>query len=200
MSTPTDDEPTTAALIAAVQDLALAAGHTPAVVSVYGDLMLTAVVLYDDRDTSREDSTADAVLEAADRELPFPYRAEMGRWIDANWSRLVDAANVLDALRDAVPNLLPDPVPGASAYRAAGEWLALDAGESTAAVAWAGAVAEARWIRLMTGREVGWDELTASNPVARAAGRWMPEPERDRLRDWIFESWDRVDDLATASI
>lgn len=192
-------EPTTAALIAAVQDLALAAGHTPAVVSVYGDLMLTAVVLYDDRDTSREDSTADAVLEAADRELPFPDRAEMGRWIDSNWSRLVDAANVLDALHDAVPNLLPAPVPGAAAYRAAGEWLALDAGETCAGVTWAGAVAEACWIRLMTGEVPAWDELTASNAPARAVPRWLPEAERDRLRDWVFESWEQVDDMASAS-
>ncbi|WP_071286330.1 hypothetical protein [Mycolicibacterium llatzerense] len=189
------DEPTTSALITAVQDIALAAGLAPAVVAVYGGLMATIAAV--EGDPVPADSP---VLIAAQAELQFHGTAALGAWIYAEWDRIANAGWVLDAVRDAVPNLLPDPVPGASAYRAAGEWLALDAGESTAAVAWAGAVAEARWIRLMTGREVSWDELTAANAPARAVPRWLPEAEMTRVRDWIFESWGQVDDMASASI
>jgi hypothetical protein len=177
-----------------VQDLALAAGHAPAAVAVYGGLM--AAIAAVEGDPVPADSP---VLIAAQAELQFHGTAAMGAWIYAEWDRIANAGWALDALREISGETFPAPIPGAAAYRTAGEQLALDAGESCAAVAWAGAVAEARWIRLMTGLEVSWDELTAGNPVARAVPRWLPEPERDRVRDWIFESWEQVDDMASAT-
>ncbi|SLJ22823.1 Uncharacterised protein [Mycobacteroides abscessus subsp. abscessus] len=194
MNTPTDDEPTTEALVAAVQDLALAAGLAPAAVAVYGGLMNTIAA------TEGDPVPPPGPVElAAQVELQFHSAAEMSAWIYAEWDRIANAGWVLDSLREIGSDHHPAPIPGAAAYRNAGEQLTLDAGESCAAVAWAGVVAEARWIRLMTGREVSWDELTAANAPARAVPRWLPEPERDRVRDFVFESWEQVDDMATAA-
>lgn len=189
----------TAALTAVVQDLALQAGAPPAVVTVYEYLTLGSAAYLDDRDTCVEDSAPDPVLEAADRELSSASRTEMGAWIDANWQWLTTAALALDALSGIGPAPFPEPVPGALAYRTAGGYLALYAGESSAAVAWAGAVAEARWIRLMTGREASWEELAATNAPAKAAYRHLPAEELVRVRDWVLESWEQVDDMAAAA-
>lgn len=194
MTTPMDDEPTTEALCTAVQDLALAAGLAPAAVAVYGGLMNTIAA------TEGDPVPPPGPVElAAQVELQFHSAAEMSAWIYAEWDRIANAGWVLDALREISGETFPAPIPGADAYRNAGEQLALDAGESCAAVAWAGVVAEARWIRLMTGEVPAWDELTAANAPARAVPQWLPEAERDRVRDFVFESWERVDDMASAT-
>ncbi|CPR93106.1 hypothetical protein PP568_07095 [Mycobacteroides abscessus] len=199
MSTTPTAAPSTTALVAVVQDLALQAGAPPAVVSSYGYMTLSTASYLDDRDTCVEDTDPDPVLEAADRELRFAPRAEMGDWIAQNWQWLSSAALALDALSGIAPDPFPAPVPGALAYRNAGGYIAFYAGESCAAVAWAGAVAEARWIRLMTGREASWEELAATNAPAKAAYRHLPAEELVRVRDWILASWEQVDDMASAA-
>lgn len=186
------------AMMRVVQDLALAAGDTTARTAIYGSLVLALAELTGQADADSASLRDDSVLAAARHEVPPDVVAAMGGWIGGRWGAIVTAGAVLDAL-DGL-NLEPTlPLPGgALAYRAAAEELALAAGESCAAVSWAGAQATARWLRLYGGRVLdSLAELAAGDPVLTAAGRELAEREKSRVTGWVIEVWEAIDERAT---
>lgn len=190
--------PSTAAMVRVVQDLALTAGDTAARTAVYGSLVLALAELTGQADADSANLRDDSVLAAARREVSADVVAAMGDWIGGRWGAIAVDAAVLDALDQL--NLEPvSPLPdGALAYRAAAEDLALAAGESAAAVSWAGAQATARWLRLYGGRVLdSLAELAAGDPVLTAAGRELADSEKSRVTGWVIEVWEAIDEKAT---
>lgn len=186
------------AMMRVVQDLALAAGDTAARTAVYGSLVLALAELTGQADADTASLRDNAVLAAARREVSEQTVAAMGDWVGGRWGAIVTAGAVLDALDELRIAPVPSLPDGALAYRAAAEDLALTAGESCAAVSWAGAQATARWLRLYGGRVLNsLAELAAGDPVLRAAGRELAEREKDRVTDWVIEVWEAIDERAT---
>lgn len=190
--------PSALAMTRVVQDLALAAGDTAARTAIYGSIVLVLAELTGQADASCSAFRDDAVLAAARREVPADVVAAMGDWIGGRWGEVVAAGAVLDALDEVNLEPMPHLTAGALAYRAAAQELALEAGESTACVAWAGGQATARWLRLYGGRILdSLAELAAGDPVLTAAGRELPNCEKDRVTDFMLDRWERIDELAS---
>lgn len=187
--------PSTAAMVQAVQDQVLAVGDTAARTTIYGALVRSLAHLLGEDSASLRD---DAVLQAARREVPEQTVAAMGDWVGARWGAIVMAGAVLDALDEVDLEPVPPLPDGALAYRAAAEELALDAGESCAAVSWAGGQATARWLRLYGGRILdSLAELAAGDPVLTAAGRELADGEKDRITGWVIGNWIEIDERST---
>ncbi|MDO2981371.1 MULTISPECIES: hypothetical protein [Mycobacteriaceae] len=190
--------PSTAAMVRVVQDLALTAGDTAARTAVYGSLVLALAELTGQADADSASLRDDSVLAAARHEVPPDVVAAMGDWIGGRWGAIVTAGAVLDALDQLNLEPVPPLPDGALAYRGTAEELALAAGESCAAVSWAGAQATARWLRLYGGRVLNsLAELAAVDPVLTAAGRELAEREKDRVTGWVIGNWIEIDERAT---
>ncbi|MGV0633845.1 hypothetical protein ABQE69_10855 [Mycolicibacillus trivialis] len=186
------------AMMRVVQDLALAAGDTAARTAVYGSLVLALAELTGQADADTASLRDNAVLAAARREVSEQTVAAMGDWIGGRWGAIAVDAAVLDALDQLNLEPVPPLPDGALAFRAAAEELALAAGESCAAVSWAGAQATARWLRLYGGRVLdSLAELAAGDPVLTAAGRELAEREKSRVTGWVIGNWIEIDDRAT---
>ncbi|WP_131817940.1 hypothetical protein [Mycobacteroides abscessus] len=185
-------------MMRAVQDQVLAEGHAAATVAVYGSIVQALAELTGEPDTDTAGHRDDAVLQAARHEVPPDVVAAMGAWVGARWGAIVTAGAALDALDEVNLEPVPPLPDGALAYRAAAQQLALAAGESCAAVSWAGAQAAARWLRLYGGRILdSLAELAAGDPVLTAAGRELADSEKSRVTDWVIEVWEAIDDRAT---
>lgn len=189
--------PSTAAMCRVVQDLALAGPDTAARTAVYAGLIRTVAHLFGEEDASIDSFPDDAVLQAAQREIPVEERNAMAQWIAESWGWIFDAAEVLDALDDVCTDPFPVIPSAAHSYRTAAEDLALAAGECCAAVSWAGAVAVGRWSRLYGDREFNLRELEARDAVLAAAHRGLPREEALRVARWVIEVWEQVDDAAS---
>ncbi|SLF06929.1 hypothetical protein [Mycobacteroides abscessus] len=190
--------PSARAMARAVQDQVLAEGHAAATVAVYGALTAALAELTGAPDASCSGFPDDAVLQAARREISEQTVAAMGGWIGGRWGAIVTAGAVLDALDGLNLEPVPPLPDGALAYRGTAEELALAAGESCAAVSWAGAQATARWLRLYGGRVLdSLAELAAGDPVLTAAGRELAEREKSRVTGWVIEVWEAIDERAT---
>ncbi|WP_036418553.1 hypothetical protein [Mycobacterium sp. 155] len=170
--------------IRAVQGYAAAAGGSAATVAVYGHLA---------------GAPADTVVRAARRHVTTEQLAAMQEWLDTCRERLTEDAAVLDAVSDALPS---DPLPvvpdEAAVYRRAAEELALADGESCAAIAWAGAAAEAKWVRLYGGRVMDLGEALV-DPVAAAAMRDLGPEGCFRIATEVGRAWERIDERASAA-
>ncbi len=187
-----------AAMMRVVQDLAVAAGDTAARTAIYGSIVQALAELTGEPDADSASLHGGAVLQGARREVPPDVVTAMGDWVGARWGAIVTAGAVLDSLGELNLEPVPPLPDGARAYRAAAEQLALAAGESCAAVSWAGAQAAARWLRLYGGRVLNsLAELAAVDPVLAAAGRELAEREKDRITDWVIGHWIEIDERAT---
>lgn len=190
--------PGTRAMVRVVQDLALAAGDTAARTAIYGSIVQALAELTGAPDAACTAFRDDSVLAAARREVSADVVAAMGDWIGGRWGAIAVDAAVLDALDQLNLEPVPPLPDGALAFRAAAEELALAAGESCAAVSWAGAQATARWLRLYGGRVLdSLAELAAGDPVLTAAGRELAEREKSRVTGWVIEVWEAIDERAT---
>lgn len=199
MSTTTT--PSTAAKIRLVQDLAREKGAGTASVAVYASLVEEAAIWLDDaRDISDHVApmARDSVGIAARAELPHQTVIEMGAWLAANWDFICDGAAVLDALGEGLDDAFPAASPVAGAYRDSAEELAQRTGYGAAACRFAGAQAEARWLRLYGGRTLdSLHELAVTDPVLQAARRELSAVEKTRVTDWVQDQWQLIDELAT---
>ncbi|MBE5513783.1 Uncharacterised protein [Mycobacteroides abscessus subsp. abscessus] len=180
-----------------VQDHALAIGNSTAMVALFGGVTVSVASLLDDDRDLVDGLPGDAVLAAARREVPPEKVAEIGAWLVAAWDSISDAAAVLDALDDVAADPFLVTPPAALAYRAAAEELAQRDGEVAAACRYVGGQAEARWHRLYGGRIMSSLNELATDPVLEAARRELDLAAKDRLIDWVQETWERIDDLAT---
>lgn len=187
----------TAAMCRAVQDLALNGSDTAARTAVYAALIRTVAHMFGETDTGVSDFPDDAVLQAAQREIPADMRDAMAQWVVEHFEWISDSADALDALDDIGDDPFPVIPSAAHAYRRAAEDLALAAGENCAAVSWAGAVAVGRWSRLYSVRELTLTELEAHDAVLTAARRGLPREEALRVARWVIDRWEQVDDMAT---
>ncbi|SKM36243.1 Uncharacterised protein [Mycobacteroides abscessus subsp. abscessus] len=187
----------TAAHVRAVQDLLLDRKMGACDVAVYAGIVNTVLHLFGETDTSVEDFPDDSVMQAALREVLPGRHGAMASWLMEHWEWISDSADVLDALDDIGVDPFPLIPAAALAYRRAAEDLALAAGESCAAVSWAGAVAVGRWSRLYSDRELTLTELEAHDAVLTAARRGLPREEALRIARWVIDQWERVDDMAT---
>jgi hypothetical protein len=187
-------------MIRAVQDGALAGGAGTASIAVYGGLVRTVAHLLGGADADVANLPDDAVLAAARHEVPQEVVEEMAVWLWGSWDEIATDAAVLDQLDDICPDLFPSTPPGAVAYRCAAEELAYREGEPAAAVAYAGAQAEARFLRLYGGRTLdSLHELAVADVVLEAARRELAAEEKTRITDWVYELWEAIDELATSS-
>lgn len=190
--------PSARAMMRVVQDLALAAGDTAARTAIYGSIVQALAELTGQADASCSGFPDDAVLQAARREVTEQTVAAMSDWVGGRWGAIVTAGAVLDALSELDLEPTPRLPAGARAYRAAAEQLALAAGESCAAVSWAGAQATARWLRLYGGRVLNsLAELAGVDPVLTAAGRELADSEKSRVTNWVIDRWEAIDERAT---
>lgn len=187
----------TAAHVRAVQDLLLDRKMGASDVAVYAGLVNTVLHLFGETDTSVEDFPDDSVMQAALREVLPERHGAMASWLMEYWEWISDSADVLDALSFMDESAFPVMPSAAHAYRSAAEDLALAAGESCAAVSWAGAVAVGRWSRLYSDSEVTLTELEAQDAVLAAARRGLSREEALRVARWVIDQWERVDDMAT---
>ncbi|OHU33344.1 hypothetical protein BKG79_22320 [Mycobacteroides chelonae] len=190
----------TAAMVLATKDRALAGGASTASIAIYGGLVRTVAHLVGGADASVDVLPDDAVLAAARREVPQQVVEEMAQWVWSSWDELAADAAVLDQLNEVAPDPFPVTPPGAVAYRCAAEQLAYREGEPTAAVAYAGAQAEARFLRLYGGRTLdSLHELAVADVVLEAARRELAAKEKTRITDWVYEQWEAIDEFATES-
>ncbi len=187
----------TAAHVRAVQDLLLDRKMGACDVAVYAGLVTSILHMFGEDDADVSGLPDDAVMQAALREVPAETRATMSAWLVQYWCWISDSADALDALDEIGDDLFPQIPAAAHAYRTAAEDLALAAGESCAAVSWAGAVAAGRWSRLYSDRELTLTELEAHDAVLTAARRGLPREEALRVARWVIEVWEQVDDAAS---
>lgn len=187
----------TAAHVRAVQDLLLDRKMGASDVAVYAGLINTVLHLFGETDTDVHGFPNDSVMQAALREVLPKRHGAMASWLMEHWEWISDSADALDALSFMDESAFPVMPSAADAYRRAGEDLALAAGESCAAVAWAGAVATGRWSRLYSDREVTLTELEAQDAVLAAARRGLSREEALRVARRVIDQWERVDDMAT---
>ncbi|CPS10941.1 Uncharacterised protein [Mycobacteroides abscessus] len=187
----------TAAHVRAVQDLLLDRKMGAADVAVYTGLVTSTLHLFGEEDARVEGFPDDAVLQAALKEMLPEKHGVMASWVMEHFEWISDSAEVLDALDEIAPDPFPLIPTSADSYRRAAEDLALAAGESCAAVSWAGAVATGRWSRLYSDREVTLTELEARDSVLAAARRGLSREEALRVARWVIDQWERVDDMAT---
>lgn len=187
----------TAAHVRAVQDIALDRGVGAAGIAVYAGLVISILHMFGEDDADVSGLLDDAVVQAALSEVPAEARATMSAWLVQYWCWISDSADALDALDEIGVDPFPViPVAG-NAYRRAAEDLALAAGESCAAVSWAGAVAVGRWSRLYGDRELTLTELESHDAVLAGARRGLPREESLRVAQWVIAVWEQVDDRAT---
>jgi len=193
--------PSTAAKIRVVQDLALERGCGAAALAVYTSLVEEAAVWFDDAGDISDNVAPlkrDSMGIAAWAELPHQTVIEMGAWLVQAWDSICDGAAVLDALGGGLDDLLPAASPMAGAYRESAEELAQRSGYGAAACRYAGAQAEARWLRLYGGRTLdSLHELAVSDPVLQAARRELSAVEKARVTDWVQDQWQLIDAMAT---
>lgn len=193
--------PSTAAKIKVVQDVALERGAGTATLAVYDGLVEEASVWFDDAEDISDHvapMARDSVGIAARAELPHETVIEMGAWLAANWDFICDGAAVLDALGEGQVDPFPVNPSVAGAYRAAAEELAQHTGYGAAACRFAGAQAEARWLRLYGGRTVdSLHERAVSDPVLQAARRELSAEQKTRVSDWVQDQWELIDAMAT---
>ncbi|SIF24563.1 hypothetical protein [Mycobacteroides abscessus] len=141
----------------------------------------------------------DAVVRAARREVTDEQLAAMTDWVYACREQLAADAAVLDSVSAALPADPFTPVPAeAQAYRTAAEELALADGDSCAAVVWAGAAAEAKWVRLYGGRIMDLREAL-TDPVAVAAMRELGPEQCLRIATAVGRDWERIDERAATA-
>ncbi|SHP27725.1 Uncharacterised protein [Mycobacteroides abscessus subsp. abscessus] len=199
MSSPTT--PSTAAKIRLVQDLALERGCGTAALALYVGLVEQASVWLDDADDISDNLRPllrDSVAIAARAELPHRTVIEMGAWLVQAWDDICAAAAVLDALDEGLDDPFPATSPVAGAYRESAEELAQHTGYGAAACRYAGAQAEARWLRLYGGRTLdSLHELAVTDPVLQAARRELSAEEKQRVSEWVQDQWQLIDQLAT---
>lgn len=193
--------PSTAAKIKVVQDVALERGAGTASVAVYASLVEEAALWLDDAEDISDHvapMARDSVGIAARAELPHQTVIEMGAWLAANWDFVCDGAAVLDALDEVAADPFPATSPVAGAYRDSAEELAQRTGYGAAACRYAGAQAEARWLRLYGGRTLdSLHELAVSDPVLQAARRELSAEQKTRVSDWVQDQWELIDAMAT---
>lgn len=190
----------TAAKIKVVQDLALERGCGAAALAVYDGLVEQAALWFDDAEDISDNLRPlmrDSVGIAARAELPHRTVIEMGAWLTQAWDDICEAAAVLDALGDGLDDPFPVTPPVASAYRASAEELAQHTGYGAAACRYAGAQAEARWLRLYGGRTLDSLAELATDPVLQAARRELSAEEKRRVSDWVQAEWEQIDSVAT---
>lgn len=175
----------TRAFTLAVQDLAVETGGSAASIALYGWL-------------AGEPLTP--VVRAAQRLVGEAEIATMSAWIETNREHIAASAAALDAAAETLGQDPLTPVPsGAAPYRAAAEELALADGENCAAIAWFGATAEARWVRLYGGRIMEFPEAL-TDPVCAAAVRELGPEECLRIANAVNRAgWARIDERASAS-
>lgn len=192
--------PSTPAKIAVVQDIALERGCGTAALALYVGLVEQASVWFDNADDTSDNLRPlmrDSVAIAARSEVPHPTVIEMGAWLAQAWDFICEGAAVLDALDEGLDDPFPATSPVADAYRASAEELAQRTGYGAAACRYAGAQAEARWLRLYGARRLdSLHELAVSDPVLQAARRELSAVEKTRVTDWVHEVWDQIDELA----
>lgn len=193
--------PSTRAKIRVVQDLALERGCGTAALALYVGLVEEAAGWFDDAEDISDHvapMARDSVGIAARAELPHETVIEMGAWLAANWDFICDGAAVLDALGEGLDDVFPAASLVAGAYRASAEELAQRTGYGAAACRFAGAQAEARWLRLYGGRTLdSLHELAVSDPLLQAARRELSVEAKRSVADWIQAEWELIDELAT---
>jgi hypothetical protein len=186
--------PSAQARIRAMQDIALAAGHDTVTVALYGAL----VGEYAHR-LSVPDAPAPPgetpVTRAARRAASADAQSKMTACVSVNWGSICEAARALDAL-DALADPFPEVPSAASAYRVAAQEQAEAAGECPAAMAWSGAAAEARYLRLYGELRVDTLDAFEVDPVFAAARRELADGEKARLTDLVVSCWDCIDSRA----
>ncbi|MGP4057777.1 hypothetical protein ACTWP6_23630 [Mycobacterium sp. 4D054] len=197
----TSTTPSTAAKIRVVQDLALERGCGTAALAVYDSLVETAAAWFDDADDISDNVAPlkrDSVGIAARAGLPHRTVIEMGAWLAQTWDDICERAAALDALGEGLDDPFPVIPPVAGAYRACAEELAQRTGYGAAACRYAGAQAEARWLRLYGNRLLAsLHELAVVDPVLQAARRELSAVEKTRVTDWVQAEWELIDELAT---
>ncbi|WP_139360195.1 hypothetical protein [Mycobacterium sp. D16Q16] len=186
----------TAAMIRAVQDLALSEDANTAVVAVYRGLVATLDHLLGGA-ADLDGFPDDAVLQAGRRELSAETVAHMVEWLLQNAEWIENSSDVLDQLDEVAADPFPVVPPGAEAYRSAAEQLVHDAGHSCAAVSWAGVEAAFEFTRLYTDQGPDLHALIARDPVATAALRNLSDDELHGVRAWVRENWIEIDAMAT---
>lgn len=189
------------ARIRAVQDQTLADGADTATVALSAGLVASVAHLVGgaDDDQVAAQLAAPAFL-AAMREVPMEIRMGMCDWIAKHWSEIGISAAVLDELDELESEPAPVAPAAAVAHRRAAQQVALEAGELCAVVAYVGAQAELRWLRLWGGRVLDTlDEVAAADPIVEAARRGLSEREKDRAVDFMLDRWVEIDNAASAS-
>ena len=197
----TNTTPSTAAKIRLVQDLAREKGAGTASVAVYASLVEEAAIWLDDAEDISDHvapMARDSVGIAARAELPHQTVIEMGAWLAQAWDFICEGAAVLDALDEGLDDPFPATSAVAGAYRDSAEELAQRSGYGAAACRYAGAQAEARWLRLYGARMLdSLHELAVGDPVLQAARRELAAEQKTRITDWVHENWVEIDDMAT---
>ncbi|WP_458317935.1 hypothetical protein [Mycolicibacterium brisbanense] len=193
--------PSTAAKIQVVQDLALERGCGTAALALYVGLVEQASVWFDNADDTSDNLRPlmrDSVAIAARSEVPHPTVIAMGAWLAQAWDGICEGAAALDGLSEVAADPFPATSPMAGAYRDSAEELAQRTGYGAAACRYAGAQAEARWLRLYGGRTLdSLHELAVGDPVLQAARRELTAVEKTRVTDWVQAEWELIDQLAT---
>ena len=191
------------AQIRAVQDFILDGGGGTADVAVYGSVAIHYSVHaqypgpgYDAENLPAFDPAAstDPVTRAAVAELGAELVEQIALWLATQWQWFCTAAAALTAVAEVLPGYHGSSSE-ACKYRRAARDIAAEAGESCAGIVWAGAAAEARWLRLYGGRLLASLDELAVDPAVAAARLELTGADKCRITNWVCspETWERID-------
>ena len=193
------------AQVRVVQDYALGHGDSTAAVAVYGAVALHCSIdwAYPVHPYTAEslppfdpsELLRDPVTRAAAAELGGGLVRDIARWVVDVWPHVCVSAPALVAVAEVLSVYRGCP-PAQNAYRQAGREIAAEAGEGCTGIVWAGVCAEAKWMRMYGGRDIGDDATElAVDPVVAAARRELNWDSSSRVAIWVNSpaTWARID-------
>ncbi|SIJ94113.1 hypothetical protein [Mycobacteroides abscessus] len=142
----------------------------------------------------------DLLATRAGNELHIRDVIGIGGWLDTNWMYVESRVNSLLRVQElADPVALAEPVEERCHAAAAMESIAAASDSTTAAMAWAGAVATSRvrlgdsWYGLSAGdRDDHLAEVVCGDPVWTAASEELDDDHRLGAARWVHERWDDI--------
>ncbi|OBK70047.1 hypothetical protein, partial [Mycolicibacterium fortuitum] len=169
-----------------------------------------AIEAQNEAEARLEQLCGDLLATRAGDELHIRDVIGVGGWLDTNWAHVESRVNSLLQVADLTDPFATVEAVGERYYAtSAMESLAAASDSSTAAMAWAGAVATSRmrlgdsWCGLPAEeRDTHLAEVVCGDPVWAAAGEELDDDQRRGAARWVHEHWDDIcaaaEDLAAA--
>jgi hypothetical protein len=137
-----------------------------------------------------------AAIAAAEDEIGSDNVDVVAGWVSDNRDWIHAAGSVLDATRDVAASPVREVPAAALAAGEVAELLAAAAGDPLVEIIWAGVCATEQWRARYLGVDVTVRDVTAADPIAAAAYRWLDDEDGGRIAAEVRRSLSQIDELA----